>query len=97
MRRSKQEIYVDILKVLAFDGASKPTQLAYKAKVNTHVLNQCLNYLCQQNLVKKRTMKKKLTYAVTKKGWRVIKSTESKPSSLQTIVCYSLKTSDLLK
>jgi predicted transcriptional regulator len=97
MRRSKQEIYADILRVLAFDGASKPTQLAYKAKVNTQALNQCLNYLCQQNLVEKRTIRKKLTYAVTKKGWRVIKSRENTPFSLQPIVCYSLRTSDSLK
>jgi len=97
MRRSKQEIHVDILKVLAFDGPLRPTQLAYKAKINSHALNQCLNYLCQHNLVEKRTLEKKLKYALTREGWEVIKGAENTLSSIQPIIRYSPEASNLLK
>ena len=74
MRRSKLEMYVDILKVLSHRGPLKLTHIMYKANVNCSVLKQYLDFLIQQNLVEERTMGKKRTvYAVTERGITVLK------------------------
>ena len=74
MRRSKLEMYIDILKVLAQKGPLKLTHIMYKANVNCSVLKEFLDFLTQQNLVEERTIGKKRTvYAVTDQGRRVLK------------------------
>src|SRR4030065_2953115 len=75
MRRSKLEMYVDILKVLAQRGPLKLTHVMYKANVNCSVLIECLEFLLKQGLVEERTLKKSRTvYAVTQQGLTVLKS-----------------------
>lgn len=86
MRRSKQEICIDILRVLTLDGPLKPTPLAHKVKVSNYMLNQCLKYLCQQGFVEERKIKNKVMYAATKKGWNIVKSVEIAPSPVK-ILC----------
>lgn len=74
MRRSKLEMYIDILKVLSHRGPLKLTHIMYKANVNCSVLKQYLDFLIQQNLVEERTIGKKRTvYAVTQRGIAVLK------------------------
>jgi predicted transcriptional regulator len=74
MRRSKLEMYIDILKVLSHRGPLKLTHIMYKANVNCSVLKQYLDFLIQQNLVEERTIGKKRTvYAVTERGITVLK------------------------
>jgi len=78
MRRSKMEMYVDILKVLAQNGPSKLTHVMYKANVNCSVLKQNLDFLIQQNLIEEQIKRKKrnkikVRYAITEKGKTVIK------------------------
>jgi len=74
MRRSKLEMYVDILKVLSHRGPLKLTHIMYKANVNCSVLKQYLDFLIQQNLVEERTLGKKRTvYAITQRGITVLK------------------------
>jgi predicted transcriptional regulator len=74
MRRSKLEMYIDILKVLSHRGPLKLTHIMYKANVNCSVLKQYLDFLIQQNLVEERTVGKKRTvYAVTERGVTVLK------------------------
>lgn len=78
MRRSKMEMYIDILKVLAQNGPLKLTHVMYKANVNCSVLKQNLDFLIEQNLIEeqvttKRRNKTKIRYAVTEKGKTVIK------------------------
>jgi len=74
MRRSKLEMYIDILKVLSHRGPLKLTHIMYKANVNCSVLKQYLDFLIQQNLVEERTLGKKRTvYAVTQRGITVLK------------------------
>lgn len=74
MRRSKLEMYIDILKVLSHRGPLKLTHIMYKANVNCSVLKQYLDFLTQQNLVEERTIGKKRTvYAVTQRGIAVLK------------------------
>ncbi|HML02893.1 MAG TPA: winged helix-turn-helix domain-containing protein [Candidatus Bathyarchaeia archaeon] len=74
MRRSKLEMYVDILKVLSHRGPLKLTHIMYKANVNCSVLKQYLDFLIQQTLVEERTLGKKRTvYAITERGVTVLK------------------------
>lgn len=74
MRRSKLEMYIDILKVLSQRGPLKLTHIMYKANVNCSVLKQYLNFLIQQDLVEERTIgKKRVVYAITQKGITVLK------------------------
>jgi len=78
MRRSKMEMYVDILKVLAQNGPLKLTHIMYKANVNCSVLKQNLDFLIQQNLIEEQTKRKKrdiikVRYAITERGKTVIR------------------------
>jgi predicted transcriptional regulator len=75
LRRSKLEMYVDILKVLALRGPLKLTHIMYKANVNCSVLSEYLEFLLKQGLVEERALKKNRTvYAVTQLGLTVLKS-----------------------
>ena len=78
MRRSKMEMYIDILKVMAQNGPMKLTHVMYKANVNCSVLKENLDFLLQQNLIEeqitvKKRNKTKIRYAITEKGRTVIK------------------------
>ena len=74
MRRSKLEMYVDILKVVARHGPLKLTHIMYKANVNCSVLKEYLNFLMQQNLIEEKTVgKKRIVYAITQRGITVLK------------------------
>ena len=74
MRRSKLEMYIDILKVLAHRGPLKLTHIMYKANVNCSVLKEYLEFLIQQNLVEEKTVgKKRIVYAITENGLKVLK------------------------
>ncbi len=74
MRRSKLEMYIDILKVLARQGPLKLTHIMYKANVNCSVLKEYLDFLIDQNLVEERTVgKKRIVYALTDRGKTVLK------------------------
>ena len=78
MRRSKMEIYIDILKILAQNGPLKLTHVMYKANVNCSILKQNLDFLIEQNLLEeqitpKRINRTKIRYAITEKGRTVIK------------------------
>jgi predicted transcriptional regulator len=81
MRRSKLEMYVDILKVLALRGPLKLTHIMYKANVNCSVLSEYLEFLLKQGLVEERHVKKNRTvYAVTQNGFSTQVVQRTKPS-----------------
>ncbi len=78
MRRSKLEMHVDILKVLARHGPLKVTHVMYKANINCNVLKPYLDLLIQQNLVEEQALHKKrnktkIVYAITERGRTVLK------------------------
>jgi len=88
MRRSKLEMYLDILKVLAHHRPLKLTHIMYKANVNCSVLKQYLDFLIQQNLVEEQTLHKKrnktkTVYAITERGRTVLKYFRELDSALQ--------------
>lgn len=75
MRRSKLEMYVDILKVLAHRGPLKLTHIMYKANVNCNVLREYLDFLLKENLVEERIVGKSRTiFAITQRGITVLKN-----------------------
>ena len=74
MRRSKMEMYIDILKVMAHNGPMKLTHIMYKANVNCSVLKEYLDFLIQQELIEEKTVgKKRIVYAISEKGIKVLK------------------------
>ncbi|MGD0978715.1 MAG: winged helix-turn-helix domain-containing protein [Candidatus Bathyarchaeia archaeon] len=74
MRRSKLEMYVDILKVLAHRGPLKLTHIMYTANLNCSVLREYLDFLLKQNLVEERNVGKSRTvFTITQKGIAVLK------------------------
>lgn len=74
MRRSKLEMYVDILSVLASRGPLKLTHLMRKANVNCNNMKEQLDFLIKQGLVEERTARKtRVVFAVTKRGTTVLR------------------------
>ena len=79
MRRSKLEMYVDILSVLALRGPLKLTHVMYKANVNCSVLREYLDFLMKNGLVEERKIQGRksrsirIVYAITQRGITVLK------------------------
>src|SRR5512136_1479490 len=74
LRRSKLEMYVDILKVLANRGPLKLTHVMYKANVNCSVLKEYLDFLIKQGLVEEQMIgRRRMVYAVTQRGITVLR------------------------
>ena len=74
MRRSKVEMYVDILEVLAQRGPLKLTHIMYNANVNCSLLKEHLNYLIKQGLVEEKIIgKERIVYAISQLGATVLK------------------------
>ena len=73
MRRSKLEMNLDILKILAQKGPLKLTHIMYKSNVNCSVLKEYLGFLIKQELIEEKTLRKgRIVYAVTQKGLAVL-------------------------
>jgi predicted transcriptional regulator len=74
MRRSKLEMYIDILRVLAQRGPLKVTHIMYKSNVNCTVLKGCLSALINQGLIEERAGRKgAVVYATTARGANALK------------------------
>ena len=73
MRRSKLEMNLDILKILASQGPMELTQLMHKTDLSQRVLKQHLAFLIQQNLVEEQNLgKNKIFYAIRERGLKVL-------------------------
>ena len=73
MRRSKLEMYVDILRILASQGPMKLTQLVHKTDLSQGFLKQHLRFLIQQSLIEKQNFSKgEIFYTITERGLRVL-------------------------
>ena len=85
-RRSKLEMQIDILKVLARYGPLKLTHIMYKANINCSVLKQYLDFLIRQNLVEEQTVGKRkvvyVAYAITGRGRIILKHVRDLYSAL---------------
>jgi predicted transcriptional regulator len=75
MRRSKLEIYTDILAVLKVKGPLKLTHIMYKSNVNCSVLKEQLEFLIKNNLVEERVLKKeRIVYAISPRGVAILRA-----------------------
>jgi predicted transcriptional regulator len=75
MKRSKLEIYLDILAVLALKGQLKPTHLMSKSNVNCKSLKELIDFLIKNGLVEKKILKKaQVVYALTPNGMAILKA-----------------------
>jgi predicted transcriptional regulator len=73
VRRSKLEMYMDILEAIALKGQLKLTHILYKTALNTLELKSDLSLLISKDLVEERTLNDNLTvYVVTKKGINIL-------------------------
>ena len=74
VRRSKLEVNLDILKILASQEPMELTQLMHKTDLSQSVLEQHLDFLIPQNLVEEQNLGKDETfYVITERGLRVLK------------------------
>ena len=88
MRRSKLEMYIDILRVLARHGPIKLTHIMYKANVNCSVLKGHLDFMMKRNLIEEQAVGKKrsktrIVYTITERGITVLKYFGELNSALQ--------------
>jgi predicted transcriptional regulator len=75
MRRSKLEMAIDILKILAQKGPLKLTHIMYKTNVNCDVLNKNLGFLMKHGLIEVRNLgRRRHVYAITALGLTLLKS-----------------------
>jgi predicted transcriptional regulator len=74
MRRSRLEISMDILEVLAFKGQLRLTHLMFKSNVNCCVLKEQLEFLIKNGLVEEKMLRKRAIYAITSRGLQVLKT-----------------------
>ena len=77
-RRSKLEIYLDVLKVIK-EGTKKPTRIMYGANLSWKLLQGVLNSMVGQDLIEEidvstsRDKRTNTVYQVTNKGDSVIR------------------------
>jgi predicted transcriptional regulator len=75
MRRSKLEMYIDILEALSTRGPLKLTHIMYKSNVNCNVLKEQLYFLIKNNMVQERILRKeKIVYAIAPRGTTVLRT-----------------------
>jgi len=86
MRRSKLELYIDILKALALHGPLKLTHLMYDVNISCSILKPYLDFLINEKLIEERILsKKRVEYSVAQKGMDVIKNFEKMEQALSGI------------
>jgi len=88
LRRSKLEIYVDVLQVLAWHGSLKLTHIMYRVNVNCSVLKEFLDLLTEHNLIEEQTLRKKkrqkTVYDITERGRTALNHFREITKALQT-------------
>jgi len=71
-KRSRLEIYLDILKVIG-KGTQKPTRIMYKTNLSWRPLMGILESMLDQSLIIKDDDGKHATYSMTEKGKNVLR------------------------
>jgi predicted transcriptional regulator len=74
MRRSKLEMEVDILKVLAQNGPLQLTHIMHQANVSVNLLKEYIAFLIKQGLIEEVAIEKKnVVYSNTNRGTAVLR------------------------
>jgi len=73
LKRSKLEMYAEILSVLAQEKSLGITHLMYKVNINCTILKEYVDFLIHQGLLEEHLgVKPKAVYCVTKRGVTVL-------------------------
>lgn len=70
-RRSRLELYVDVLRAIA-NGRRSPARVVYAANLSYDRVVRCINFLVEQGLVEKIEEEKRKRFRVTEQGMEVI-------------------------
>jgi predicted transcriptional regulator len=73
VRRSKLEMYTDILKVLAQQGPLQLPCIKDQANFRGNLLKQQLDFLIKQGLIEQKVLNKNVVYAKTNRGINLAK------------------------
>ena len=68
MRRSKLEVNLEILKTLDENGKLNSTHITYHTYLNNKSVNECLQFLLENNLVKELKYHSRKEYEITNRG-----------------------------
>ncbi len=71
-RRSRIELYTDILKAIA-NGRQSPARMVYAANLSYDRVVKCLDFLEEQSLIQRSSDTKKRRYKVTSRGMDVVR------------------------
>ncbi|MCJ7631451.1 winged helix-turn-helix domain-containing protein [Candidatus Bathyarchaeota archaeon] len=86
-RRSRVELYVDILQAIA-NGRESPARIVYAANLSYDRVVKCLDFLEDQSLIQRSSDTKKRRYKVVSKGMDVLRYF----GEVQTALFYKNKT-----
>jgi predicted transcriptional regulator len=70
-KRSRIEIYFDTLKVIE-RGATKPTEIIYKASLSWKILNEILPILVTKGFIREELLKNSKRYHISDKGYNAL-------------------------
>lgn len=86
MKRTKLEMYIDILHLLAEDGPLKLTHLTNSADINSHQIRQQIEFLIRQGMVIEEPVGKvRVAYLITKRGSRALQFFRSEKPALRIV------------
>ena len=72
MRRSKLELYLDILRVLRHGKPMNPTQIMYEVNVAYIFLERFLSFLTEHSLVDRVSDGNRVKYVIAQKGLAIL-------------------------
>ena len=74
MRRSKMELYVDVLRALNRWGPLKQTHIMYKANLSSVNVKEFMDLFIEEEIIEKQTTStKRAVYTITDKGKKILK------------------------
>jgi len=71
-KRSRLEIYLDVLRAIK-KGVNKPTRIMYKTNLSWKPLQEILESMTSQEIIKKIEVNKRKKYVITEKGLNVLR------------------------
>jgi predicted transcriptional regulator len=86
-RRSRVELYVDVLHAIA-NGRESPAKIVYAANLSYDRVIKCLDFLEEQSLIQRSSNTKKRRYRIVSKGMDVLRYF----GEVQTALFYKNKT-----
>ncbi len=73
IRRSKIEVFADVMKVIAEEGEMRRTRVMYKANLAWKVLKEALDFLEQKGMVRSQAKDSGTFVSLTDEGYGVLR------------------------